>query len=215
MLHERAAHPRRRGAAATADRRSARRSTGSARRRCASGARRSTTRPARSGAGRPAARIGAAARPAARAQRLGAAGPARRRLSGAPHDLDPSAGAGRAWAPCRSTSRATRSRRRTGLTGASFYLDEASVTGTETALLAAAAATGRTEIRHAAMEPHVVELCRFLQRDGRRRSRARARRRSASRRRRASPARRIGSTATTSRRAAGASSRRSPAARSR
>ena len=49
-----------------------------------------------------------------------------------------------------------------GLTGASFYLDEASVTGTETALLAAAAATGRTEIRHAAMEPHVVELCQFL-----------------------------------------------------
>ena len=50
-----------------------------------------------------------------------------------------------------------------GLKGASFYLDEASVTGTETALLAAAAASGRTEIRHAAMEPHVVELCRFLQ----------------------------------------------------
>ena len=49
-----------------------------------------------------------------------------------------------------------------GLTGASFYLDEASVTGTETALLAAAAARGRTEIRHAAMEPHVVELCLFL-----------------------------------------------------
>lgn len=49
-----------------------------------------------------------------------------------------------------------------GLQGASFYLDEASVTGTETALLAAAAATGRTEIRHAAMEPHVVELCEFL-----------------------------------------------------
>ncbi len=49
-----------------------------------------------------------------------------------------------------------------GLTGASFYLDEASVTGTETALLAAAAAKGRTEIRHAAMEPHVVELCTFL-----------------------------------------------------
>ena len=50
-----------------------------------------------------------------------------------------------------------------GLTGASFYLDEASVTGTETALLAAAAARGRTEIRHAAMEPHVAELCEFLQ----------------------------------------------------
>lgn len=49
-----------------------------------------------------------------------------------------------------------------GLKGASLYLDEASVTGTETALLAAAGATGRTEVRHAAMEPHVVELCQFL-----------------------------------------------------
>ena len=49
-----------------------------------------------------------------------------------------------------------------GLTGASYYLDEASVTGTETALLAAAAATGRTVIRHAACEPHVRELCEFL-----------------------------------------------------
>jgi UDP-N-acetylglucosamine 1-carboxyvinyltransferase len=49
-----------------------------------------------------------------------------------------------------------------GLAGASLYLDEASVTGTETAILAAAAATGRTEIRHAATEPHVAELCRFL-----------------------------------------------------
>ena len=46
-----------------------------------------------------------------------------------------------------------------GLSGASMYLYEASVTGTETALLAAAAARGTTEIRHAAMEPHVVELC--------------------------------------------------------
>ena len=50
-----------------------------------------------------------------------------------------------------------------GLKGASFYLDEASVTGTETALLAAAAAHGSSEIRHAAMEPHVVDLCEFLQ----------------------------------------------------
>jgi UDP-N-acetylglucosamine 1-carboxyvinyltransferase len=49
-----------------------------------------------------------------------------------------------------------------GLAGASMYLDEASVTGTETALLAAALASGVTEIRHAATEPHVVELCRFL-----------------------------------------------------
>jgi UDP-N-acetylglucosamine 1-carboxyvinyltransferase len=43
-----------------------------------------------------------------------------------------------------------------------MYLEEASVTGTETALLAAASAAGRTEIRNAATEPHVVELCEFL-----------------------------------------------------
>jgi UDP-N-acetylglucosamine 1-carboxyvinyltransferase len=49
-----------------------------------------------------------------------------------------------------------------GLRAASMYLDEASVTATETALLAAASVPGMTEIRHAATEPHVVELCRFL-----------------------------------------------------
>lgn len=49
-----------------------------------------------------------------------------------------------------------------GLAPTSIYLDEASVTGTETALLAAAAAPGVSEIRHAACEPHVVELCEFL-----------------------------------------------------
>ena len=50
-----------------------------------------------------------------------------------------------------------------GLHAASMYLDEASVTGTETALLAAAMIEGVTEIRHAATEPHVVEVCDFLQ----------------------------------------------------
>ncbi len=49
-----------------------------------------------------------------------------------------------------------------GLRGASFYLDEASVTATETALLAAVTAQGPTEIRNAAGEPHVAELVRFL-----------------------------------------------------
>jgi UDP-N-acetylglucosamine 1-carboxyvinyltransferase len=49
-----------------------------------------------------------------------------------------------------------------GLKAASMYLEEASVTGTETALLAAASTAGLTEIRHAATEPHVVELCEFL-----------------------------------------------------
>ena len=53
-----------------------------------------------------------------------------------------------------------------GLKPTSIYLYEASVTGTETALLAAAAAPGITEIRHAACEPHVVELCRFLEQLG-------------------------------------------------
>ncbi len=53
-----------------------------------------------------------------------------------------------------------------GLHAASIYLEEASVTGTETAILAAAAANGPSEIRHAACEPHVVELCRFLRRMG-------------------------------------------------
>jgi UDP-N-acetylglucosamine 1-carboxyvinyltransferase len=49
-----------------------------------------------------------------------------------------------------------------GLHPASMYLEEASVTGTETALLAAATVEGVTEIRHAATEPHVVEVCEFL-----------------------------------------------------
>jgi len=53
-----------------------------------------------------------------------------------------------------------------GLRAASVYLEEASVTGTETAVLAAAALDGMTEIRHAACEPHVVELCEFLQNMG-------------------------------------------------
>jgi UDP-N-acetylglucosamine 1-carboxyvinyltransferase len=53
-----------------------------------------------------------------------------------------------------------------GLKPTSIYLYEASVTGTETALLAAAAAPGMSEIRHAASEPHVVELCEFLRKLG-------------------------------------------------
>jgi UDP-N-acetylglucosamine 1-carboxyvinyltransferase len=53
-----------------------------------------------------------------------------------------------------------------GLKPASIYLYEASVTGTETALLAAAAAPGVSVIRHAACEPHVAELCTFLQEIG-------------------------------------------------
>lgn len=50
-----------------------------------------------------------------------------------------------------------------GLTGADILLDEASVTATENAVMAASLAKGRTIIRNAACEPHVQELCRFLQ----------------------------------------------------
>jgi UDP-N-acetylglucosamine 1-carboxyvinyltransferase len=53
-----------------------------------------------------------------------------------------------------------------GLQAASFYLDEASVTATETALLAAVTVRGTTEIRNAACEPHVADLARFLRRMG-------------------------------------------------
>lgn len=49
-----------------------------------------------------------------------------------------------------------------GLVGAEIFLDEASVTGTENALMAAAAAKGETVIRNAACEPHVQGLCRML-----------------------------------------------------
>ncbi|MFQ5689877.1 MAG: UDP-N-acetylglucosamine 1-carboxyvinyltransferase [Gemmatimonadota bacterium] len=46
--------------------------------------------------------------------------------------------------------------------GADMFLDEPSVTGTENAVLAAVTARGGTRIRNAAAEPHVQDLCRFL-----------------------------------------------------
>ena len=49
-----------------------------------------------------------------------------------------------------------------GLTGAEILLDEASVTATENIVMAAVTAKGVTVIRNAASEPHVQELCRFL-----------------------------------------------------
>ncbi|MBI4543241.1 MAG: UDP-N-acetylglucosamine 1-carboxyvinyltransferase [Gemmatimonadetes bacterium] len=48
------------------------------------------------------------------------------------------------------------------LTGCDIFLDEASVTGTENALMAAVGARGRTVLRNAASEPHVQDLARFL-----------------------------------------------------
>jgi UDP-N-acetylglucosamine 1-carboxyvinyltransferase len=48
------------------------------------------------------------------------------------------------------------------LTGADILLDEASVTATENAVMAAVLAKGVTHIRNAASEPHVQEVCNFL-----------------------------------------------------
>jgi UDP-N-acetylglucosamine 1-carboxyvinyltransferase len=49
-----------------------------------------------------------------------------------------------------------------GLVGADVFLDEASVTGTENAVMAAVLARGDTTIANAASEPHVQDLCHFL-----------------------------------------------------
>jgi UDP-N-acetylglucosamine 1-carboxyvinyltransferase len=51
---------------------------------------------------------------------------------------------------------------RKGLRGADICLDEASVTATENAIIAAAGARGKTTIINAASEPHVQGLCKFL-----------------------------------------------------
>jgi UDP-N-acetylglucosamine 1-carboxyvinyltransferase len=48
------------------------------------------------------------------------------------------------------------------LRGTSLFLDEASVTGTENAIMAAVLAEGETVLQNAACEPHVQDLCRFL-----------------------------------------------------
>ncbi len=48
------------------------------------------------------------------------------------------------------------------LKGLDLFLDEASVTATENALMAAVKAEGETIIRNAASEPHVQDLCRLL-----------------------------------------------------
>jgi len=48
------------------------------------------------------------------------------------------------------------------LLGTNILLDEASVTATENTIMAAVMAKGTTIIRNAASEPHVQELCRFL-----------------------------------------------------
>ncbi len=53
-----------------------------------------------------------------------------------------------------------------GLRGKEIFLDEASVTGTENALMAAVLARGTTILRNAASEPHVQDLAGLLNRMG-------------------------------------------------
>ncbi len=48
------------------------------------------------------------------------------------------------------------------LEGKRIFLDEASVMGTENAVMASTLARGRTVLMNAACEPHVQDLCRFL-----------------------------------------------------
>ena len=48
------------------------------------------------------------------------------------------------------------------LKGADILMDEASVTATENAIMAAVRAKGTTTLRNAASEPHIQELCHFL-----------------------------------------------------
>jgi UDP-N-acetylglucosamine 1-carboxyvinyltransferase len=48
------------------------------------------------------------------------------------------------------------------LQGSNILLDEASVTATENAIMAAVCASGDTILRNAASEPHIQELCLFL-----------------------------------------------------
>lgn len=52
------------------------------------------------------------------------------------------------------------------LKGADILLDEASVTATENAIMASVLAKGQSRIRNAASEPHIQELCLFLNKLG-------------------------------------------------
>lgn len=49
-----------------------------------------------------------------------------------------------------------------GLYGADILLDEAGVTATENAIMASVLAKGKSVLRNAASEPHIQELCAFL-----------------------------------------------------
>jgi UDP-N-acetylglucosamine 1-carboxyvinyltransferase len=50
----------------------------------------------------------------------------------------------------------------TKLVGDDIFLDEASVTATENAIMAAVLAEGSTRLQNVASEPHVQDLCNML-----------------------------------------------------
>ena len=135
-------------------------------------------RRARPRAGRPPARVGAAdgsaagaSRPRASSRRRAATFPTRRSIR--THlDALRHMGVRIAEAPGHTLEAPD------GLKAASFYLEEASVTGTETALLAAAAAPGRTRDSSCRVRTACGGALRVPARDGRRRRGRRAARRS-------------------------------------
>ncbi|MDO8487586.1 MAG: UDP-N-acetylglucosamine 1-carboxyvinyltransferase [Candidatus Curtissbacteria bacterium] len=53
-----------------------------------------------------------------------------------------------------------------GFKGTGIFLEEASVTATENVIMASVLASGTTTIRRAASEPHVIDLCQFLNKMG-------------------------------------------------
>ncbi|MBI2598985.1 UDP-N-acetylglucosamine 1-carboxyvinyltransferase [Candidatus Curtissbacteria bacterium] len=53
-----------------------------------------------------------------------------------------------------------------GFKGADIFLEEASVTATENVIMASVLASGTTVVRRAASEPHVIDLCQFLNKMG-------------------------------------------------
>ncbi len=213
-LHQRAAHRRRRGHGAAAAR-SRRRGRGHRQHDAAHPLPRGHEGRARQRARRPAARIGAAAGPAAGAH--AAARSSRRRAAtsrrGAPSD--PPRGAGRHGRARARRHRPSRSKRRTGSSRRRSTSTRRRSPAPKPRCSPRRRRHGVSEIRHAACEPHVVELCEFLrgmgvgiEGEGSHTIRVEGVAAPATARRRRS-------TATTSRRAVGRWSPRSPAATSR
>jgi UDP-N-acetylglucosamine 1-carboxyvinyltransferase len=123
-----------------------------------------TDNPDRSLVGRP-SRLGAPPRATARADGARAYRAARRRLSRASHDLD--AHRGTAGARRARTTRARPCPRGAGRPETSVDVSLRSIGHRDRDGAArGGSAPGITEIRHAATEPHVVELCEFLTKMG-------------------------------------------------